>query len=661
MPSSSVQLVLFGFLVFVATLAVRRTRARLPDWAWIPLNVAPPLITWLCCSLGARVVHDLIKVRLNGETLALVYAGAHFLAILPAIFWGRVGAIVAGLWLCVIGVLLLGDVWYYRFFGALPSILALGSGGQLWEVRDSAVEVVTRQDWVLVTPIFVGGVLAWAWPARKVVPTFQNAVASVVLVSAFWLASTPAVDNVTKWMKTRESWRVFSAGALVRSQGLWGAHLRETARAGRELWLAEELTSARIEEIFRYHRSTGHRRSSNFGEAAGANLLMVQIEALQQWVVTAKVEGELVMPFLSSLLARSVYYSNVWDLTGESPTSDCEYMVLNSQHPLQRGSVAFRRAGNDFVTVATDLAQAGYMTFSAHGFNQTMWNRSVLHPRYGFQLSAFREELGSRPKMGWGLEDVSFFERATAKLSDLRSPWFGFLITLTSHHPYTYIPKERQQLNMKGMDSSLTGYVHSMRYVDDALKGLFEQLSSNGHLSNTLVVMYGDHDSKLYFNEASRRAASRQLGLAPDVAKSLSQRKFETKKIPLVIVPPNLNTPREVTAIGGQIDIGPTVLDWLGRDKPGSFIGEVLTDEADHHGTKPCTACGEAARADGTAVSRELLWDARKSTCYDRRKGTKTAKRLCGPLRKHADQELTASWDVTMHDLAKQLRDAPAR
>lgn len=652
--SSSAGLVCFAVVLAVGAVMVRRYRERLPDWSWVVLDLVPVLATGVACGLGARVVHGLINVKLTGDTLPLTDSGAHLLAILPALFWGRTRAVVAGIWLTGLGVLMLGDVWYYRFFGALPSILAFGSGGQIWEVRDSAVEVLSKRDWVLAAPIGLGLVLATLWPSRKVLPSLHQAFAGGLLACAFWVGGKPIVNDVQEWMGTRFSWKVFSAGALVRSQGLWGAHFRETARSARELIISEDLKPERKEQVVRYHQSLDRRHSPHFGAAAGANVLLVQVEAMQQWAVTAKVDGEPVMPFLSALLARSVYYSNVWDLTGDSPTSDCEYMVLNSQHPLQRGAVAFRRASNDFVTIGSELADAGYTTFSSHGYAKTMWNRSVLHPRYGFQSSAFADDLGMTPKLGWGLADATFFERATTRLRDLQSPWFGFFVTLTSHHPYTYIPPKMHQFKLSGLDASLEGYVHSMRYVDDSLKALFAQLERDGHLDKTMVVIYGDHDSKLTFGKASQVAATKALDLTSQVATTLGKRGFETKKIPVVFVPPKLDKAEVITAIGGQVDIGPTVLDWLGREAPTSFIGRVLFNDAE--GTPPCDNCNVVVRYDGTALDSTLLWDAGTTTCYERESGTKTVAKRCSRLQHLADEELAMSWDVTLHNLARPLR-----
>src|SRR5690606_1582005 len=149
----------------------------------------------------------------------------------------------------------------------------------------------------------------------------------------------------------------FNSSSLVRDAGIWGAHARETARSVREIRQTEDLQPERFATVRAYHQDPARRkRTPHFGTAAGANVLLVQVEALQQWALDADINGRPIMPFLRGLQQQGVYYTNVWHQTGGSPTSDCEYMVLNSQHPLQQGAVAFRRAGNTFVALPSVVA-----------------------------------------------------------------------------------------------------------------------------------------------------------------------------------------------------------------------------------------------------------------------------------------------------------------
>ena len=143
-----------------------------------------------------------------------------------------------------------------------------------------------------------------------------------------------------------------------------------------------------------------------------------------------------ITPFLNGLRSRAVYFPFVFDQTGEGRSSDGEFAVLNSQHALDRGAVAFRRQGNHFVTLASTLRRHGYTTFSAHGFEKGFWNRGVLHPRYGFERMLFKDELGAGETIGWGLADGVFFDRMTPELVRQKTPYFAFLITLGLHHPF---------------------------------------------------------------------------------------------------------------------------------------------------------------------------------------------------------------------------------
>jgi phosphoglycerol transferase MdoB-like AlkP superfamily enzyme len=112
-------------------------------------------------------------------------------------------------------------------------------------------------------------------------------------------------------------------------------------------------------------------------------------------------------------------------------------------------------------------------------------------------------------------------------LQKLENPWFTFPVTLTSHHPYTYIPGKLRKLKTAGMRRELAGYLHSMRYVDDSLRELFSELRRGGLPRDTLVVLFGDHDSKLKFDERTRLGAAEHLELSPETLENLAARLHE--------------------------------------------------------------------------------------------------------------------------------------
>jgi len=230
--------------------------------------------------------------------------------------------------------------------------------------------------------------------------------------------------------------------------------------------------------------------------------VLIQVESLQQWVIGARVGGAEITPFLNGLRNRALYFPFVFDQTGQGRSSDGEFAVLNSQHPLDRGAVAFRRPGNRFVTLASTLRQQGYATFSAHPFEKGFWNRGVLHPRYGFERMLFRDELGPGETIGWGLADGVFFDRMVKALQQQRAPYFAFLITLGLHHPFDLFPDRHKALEVGPLkDTPLGNYIHAMHYFDASLAAFVAELERTGVLSNTVVALYGDHESGLLVDE----------------------------------------------------------------------------------------------------------------------------------------------------------------
>jgi phosphoglycerol transferase MdoB-like AlkP superfamily enzyme len=269
----------------------------------------------------------------------------------------------------------------------------------------------------------------------------------------------------------------------------------------------------------------------------------------------------------------------------------------------------------------------------------------VLYPRYGFDQTAFKDEFGEGPKLGWGIGDKLFFQRVVPRIEHLKTPFVSMLITLTSHSPYQYVPPAERKLKIGLIEGSdFGGYLHSMRYNDEAIEQLFTQLQNSGILQNTTVVIYGDHDSRTKF---SPRLMT-ETDLSPETQRRLVIRDYTTKQIPLfVLLPERLHVaPRQVHTIGGQVDIGATVLHLFGLKQPHSFIGQALVPEH----------VGHASRIDGSGVDGQQIYIApgggRCESFPDFRRLELDA---CNELGHRTQEELNMSWNVTLLDLAGRL------
>jgi len=574
--------------------------------------------------------------------------------------WLRHASLVVSLFVLL---LVEADALHIRYFGSILSFAEAGNAGQLWAVRESILELLEIDDLHYVGLGLLSVMFWWAsGPSQTVAADTARArrhrrLVRIPVVTVLLLGLWPVTDNLTTWMQEQEGWKIFRTDWAAGSRGIFFAHAREVLRQRLESQAVETPTAEALQRTRDYARLRDRQRSAytdEWGVFRGSNFIAVQVEALQEWVVDVSLHGELVMPFLHELANTGRRFDHVYDQTGDSLTSDCEYLFLNSLHPLPRGAVAFRRTANDFVTVPEVFRANGYTTYSAHGYDRGMWNRGILHPKYGFDQSDFRAELGSEPSLGWGLSDEAFFRRVGDRLSRLPQPFFAFLITLTSHHPYRAIPVERHQLDTSGIPkATLVGYLESMRYVDGALAKFFEVLDENGLRENTAIVIFGDHDSRMLINKRTTQAMLQRTDLAKREAILIGLRAFATKRIPLFIVPPTSREKaypvRRVHTAAGQIDFGPTLLHLAGLRTPASMLGAPIPSSA---------ADRWVARFDGAAANGYATYDPDGQVeCVSVRDLAPLARENCAGLRAAPAVQLESSLIITMNDLAHELAE----
>jgi phosphoglycerol transferase MdoB-like AlkP superfamily enzyme len=139
-----------------------------------------------------------------------------------------------------------------------------------------------------------------------------------------------------------------------------------------------------------------------------------------------------------------------------------------------------------------------------------------------------------------------------------------------------------------------------------------------------------------------------ETDLSPDTQRRLAIRDYTTKQIPLLIVLPERlqAAPRLVHTLGGQVDIGATVLHLFGLKQPHSFIGQPLVPER----------VGHASRIDGSGVDEQHIYTAPGGgRCESFPDFQRLERDACADLSRRTQEELNLSWDVTLLDLAGRL------
>lgn len=525
----------------------------------------------------ALVVKSLILAR---EALLEPTATAYWLTVLTAIAVPLIVAVAsprrARRWvLFAVGafcsVLLLGDALYYRFFGDVLSVSAMLAVRQTGQVSGTIRSLVTpAMVWLLIDLPFA----AWLVTAvsRQRPAGRVRRLMSAAVVGLFVL-----VAAIPPLMALRQAplEQMFRDRAMMEQLGPLGYHAYDAWTFAESTLFRPPLSDAELSDVQAWFAARASLRAgagAAFGAARGKNLIVIQVESLQDFVVDYEIAGQSVMPHLRAWTSEGLRFTDVTDQTNQGRTSDAEFTTMASLLPLDHGAVAFRYPRGRYVGLPEVLTEHGYSTLSAVAFDAGFWNRRVMHPAYGFEQSLFEPDFTLTEQIGWGLNDRDFLQQMVPRLERLSRPFGAWLITLSLHHPFDDFPDRHKVLRIGQFEGTPFGnYLHTMRFFDTALADFESALARSGLLDDTAVVVFGDHDAG--FARDARLSAA--IGIdADEVSWALNDRIPWFVRLPHAAAS-GLRGRREMPA--GQTDMAPTLLALLGIDaSPLPYVGRNL-------------------------------------------------------------------------------------
>ncbi|MEK3697970.1 LTA synthase family protein [Paenibacillus sp. FSL R10-2199] len=262
-----------------------------------------------------------------------------------------------------------------------------------------------------------------------------------------------------------------------------------------ELIDSEEITQKAVNEL----KGIEIPESPKYwGMNKGNNLIVVQMESFQNFLIGLTIDGQEITPNLNKLVKENTYFNNFYTNAGQGTTSDAEFVVNTSFYvPENKPATSSEYMNKKVPSLPRLLRDNGYFTSTFHTNSVDFWNRAALYKAIGFEQFYDQSFYGDEDHIAFGASDEVLFSKTTQELSRLdteEQPFYAMVISMSAHHPF-HIPEEKYKIQLPPNyeDTLLGNYIRAQNYADYAIGLFLEDLKSSGLWEDSLIVFYGDH------------------------------------------------------------------------------------------------------------------------------------------------------------------------
>lgn len=461
-------------------------------------------------------------------------------------------------------LLMLIDTWYFRGFLTVPSVLVLTQTSNLDNMSGSILSMLSKLDIIFLFDFIVLAI--YAYIARKSF-TKKNKRAFVAFLCTFILPilfivyvpfSITVLNN--KDVHNAYLFSGYDKSNTARYFSPIGYHIIDSYTVYRDSkpYKLTEQDKADIKEFFEVKKEN-LSNNEYFGMSKGKNLIYIQVESLESFVIGQKINGKEITPNLNKLIQKGLYFPNVFEQVNEGTSSDADLMVNTSMLPLRTGSTFFRYPNTNYNSLPNLLEKEGYSTVAIHPDKGSFWNYANGLTGIGFNKFTDFYSFNVDEQIGLGISDKRYFEQVVPMLKEQKQPFYSLSVTLSSHGPFD-IPAEYREL---GLDpeldkNELGGYFESVHYTDKQISNFINLLDKEGILQNSVIVIMGDHTGVHKYYDNSIQQLSKKEDWYLNTGNPV---------VPFIIYDPSFKEGKTFETYGGQIDVMPTLLYLLGVDK----------------------------------------------------------------------------------------------
>ncbi len=228
------------------------------------------------------------------------------------------------------------------------------------------------------------------------------------------------------------------------------------------------------------------------------NIIILQLESIQEFVVNKKINGREITPNLNRFLRENIEFSNM-HMQSYSSTADSEHSTITSIYPMENGMSFSKYFANTYDDLFKMFNNEGYHTSYMHGNYPYFWNRGNVYGRLNLNELNLKEQFENiSEEISGYLSDELLYKQAVQKLKTYQTPFISYIVAASSHTPFNLEGlQDRSKISIdigEFKDTFFGNYLEAANYADYAFGIFINELKKENLYDNTAILVFGDHN-----------------------------------------------------------------------------------------------------------------------------------------------------------------------
>lgn len=561
---------------------------------------------------------------------------------------------------------------YYHYYSSFASISLIANITFASDVSDAIVENVLKAVdliyiWQTITLVIIykktnkKEYIKHKENKKKLVKTGLITSLSLFAVAALFMP-------LNAWSRLYNLW---NRESVVMNHGIYVYQLDDFIQS-----LTPKITSVlghdkALKKVTDYYKENKYTPSNNeyTNIFKGKNIIVIHAESMQKFAMDLTFNNKEVTPNLNKLANEGIFFSNFYSQVGVGTSSDAEFTFNTSLMPSTKGTVFVNYFDRDYISIPKLLKEQGYYTYSMHANTGEFWNRNTMHKSLGYDKFYNKDSYTIDETIGLGLSDKSFFRQSVDIMKQIKEeenkPFYSLLIMLSNHTPFSDLALmedykttidvtiDNQTVTRDYLNNTTMGnYLRSVHYADSAIGEFIDNLDKEGLLENTVLIIYGDHDARLDFEDfnllynydpiTDTIKTENDEGYIP-----YTKYNYELdRKVPFIIWTKDQNYNLNVNTPMGMIDVLPTLGNMIGIHSDYQLGKDIMNLKGDDN---------TVTFIDGSFLTSKVYYNSPKGEIYSINNEPITEEYIKERAKKSSDL-IEVSNDIITYDFIKEIK-----